>query len=207
MLYVLYKFNKNDIMSENFESSTNSIDDWNAINQLAQISRQLMNNGTITNPGNLTVSGNLVVKGNITAPAMTGTAMNFTNSLTVNNVNILNEINDLKNKRIFITSVNLNGDTTTALAAIRALAATANANNQSSFTYTLPTTTHRVGVLPPCGPNQDNIGNLCYSKCPTNTLDYGAACSVSFKATYNCGYLGQPKTIDLPSGGNATFSC
>ena len=65
MIFVLYKLYQNDVISENFQAtSSTSVEDWNAVNQLAQISRQLMT-GTLTVPGGLTVSGPLVVSGNL----------------------------------------------------------------------------------------------------------------------------------------------
>ena len=50
-------------VSESFEStSTSLVDDWNAINQLAQISKKLLTGG-LTIPGNLNVSGSILVGG------------------------------------------------------------------------------------------------------------------------------------------------
>jgi hypothetical protein len=64
-------------VSESFEStSTTLIDDWNAINQLAQISKKLMAGG-LTIPGNLNVMGNY-----------TGNSMNLTGSITLGNKNV-----------------------------------------------------------------------------------------------------------------------
>ena len=64
MIFALYKFYQNDIISENFESTPSVADDWNAVNQLAQISRQLMN-GTLTVPGGLSVTGALKANGGL----------------------------------------------------------------------------------------------------------------------------------------------
>ena len=58
MILILYYLNQNKIITENFDSSSNCVDDWNAINQLGQISRQLMAGG-VTVPGALTVTTTL----------------------------------------------------------------------------------------------------------------------------------------------------
>ena len=79
ILYVIYKFYKNDTVTENFTSPINLIDDWNGINQLGQIARNLMNSNSITHPGNLTI----------------------TNNLKVNDVDIITEINNLKNSTVY----------------------------------------------------------------------------------------------------------
>jgi len=63
-LFILYKLYQNDINKENFESTTNSVDDWTAVNQLAQISKQLMLGG-LTVPGALSITGDLTAKGTI----------------------------------------------------------------------------------------------------------------------------------------------
>ena len=102
MIFVLYKLYQNDVINENFESTPSVADDWTAVNQLAQISRQLMN-GSLTVPGGLTISGNLITNGSLTANniSTTGTlnagATTLT-SLTVNNRNILSELDALNNR-------------------------------------------------------------------------------------------------------------
>jgi len=61
MIFVFYKLYQNDILTENFQSSnSNLVDDWNAINQLAQLSKKLMAGG-LTIPGSLKVAGNLTL--------------------------------------------------------------------------------------------------------------------------------------------------
>ena len=59
MIVMCYKvFLMDGTISENFESTPSIADDWNAVKQLAEISRQLMS-GTLTVPGGLTVSGTI----------------------------------------------------------------------------------------------------------------------------------------------------
>lgn len=65
MIFILYKLYSNECKMEGFEATTQSvggIDDVNAINTLAQISKQLMTSG-LTVPGNMTITGNTNVTG------------------------------------------------------------------------------------------------------------------------------------------------
>jgi hypothetical protein len=65
MITMCYKiFLMDTTISENFDATPTLVDDWNAINQLAQISRQLMT-GTLTVPGVLSVTNILKATGGL----------------------------------------------------------------------------------------------------------------------------------------------
>jgi hypothetical protein len=90
ILFVIYKFNQYDNFYENFQSTSSSPDDWQAINQLAQISKQLMLGG-VTVPGALTVNGLISTSGSnsisclggtITSGSYGGDSMNLTGTIT-----------------------------------------------------------------------------------------------------------------------------
>ena len=90
MLFVVYKFYQYDNISESFESTPSIADDWNAVNQLVQISKQLMAGG-VTVPGALTVNGLISTSGSnsisclggtITSGSYAGSSMNLTGNIT-----------------------------------------------------------------------------------------------------------------------------
>ena len=98
MIVICYKiFLMDGTISENFESIPSIADDWNAVNQLAQISRQLMN-GTLTVPGGLTVSGTI-----------TGTTLN------IGSTNVGTTLSSLQSQISSLTAtVNTNNTTLTS---------------------------------------------------------------------------------------------
>jgi hypothetical protein len=94
MIVVSYKiFLMDSTINENFEATPTIVDDWNAINQLAQISKQLMKGG-LTIPGALSGPGwKFDSEGNLTVKSITcntlGTFYGSGVTISTENVNPL----------------------------------------------------------------------------------------------------------------------
>jgi len=96
ILGLMYFVQTNTASSENFEGTSSStiVDDWQAINALAQISADLMSNGGVKVPGKLDVIGNLSATGTlgITGAANVG-SLTSTGSIN-SNINTWNTSSD-----------------------------------------------------------------------------------------------------------------
>ena len=95
MIFVIYKFYQYDSVKENFENNaTTLVDDWNAINQLAQLSKKLMAGG-LTIPGALTVSDTLLI-GNKNVGSLLNSLQSQITSLQSQNTNLQSQITNLQ---------------------------------------------------------------------------------------------------------------
>ena len=104
MIVMCYKiFLMDGTISENFESTPSIADDWNAVNQLAQISRQLMT-GTLTVPGSLTITGGSLNIGTTnvgtTLTSLQTQITALTSTVNTNNTTLTNKIDTNYNNTI-----------------------------------------------------------------------------------------------------------
>jgi hypothetical protein len=98
MIFNTYLLYTNSLTTESFESTSSSPDDWNAINQLAQMSRQLMAGG-LTVPGSLTISGTALNIGTTnvgtTLTSLQSQITALTGTVNTNNTTLTNNFNSL----------------------------------------------------------------------------------------------------------------
>ena len=94
---------------EGFESTSYSVEDWTAINALAQISNNLMKNNSLSVPGGLNLSGPLNINGQNIQTLIAATKTELQGLISATKIELQGSINGVRdNLQTQINSINNN---------------------------------------------------------------------------------------------------